>query len=358
VHLSNHFTLAELIHSDTASREGIPNQPPGAEVDALRALCENVLEPLRLALARSVKVNSGYRGPALNQRLRGASKSQHLAGEAADIQCPGMPVVEVFKTAIRLGLPFDQIIYEANRGSRWVHVSHRPGANRGEIRVAKFGPDGRPLSYPIVSLSEAMALTERVTRSSRGVEPGYIEGADEPWHEDEPAAPAAPSQPARPSTRSRRPSVAAHATRTPAVAAKKVAAKKVAAEPPVSTSSPAKRAARKATQKAATKPAVQKATATTDKKSPPKKAATKKKPASRATVGLPAPAKKTPAKKTPARKTPARKPASSGAGVSKPLASKPAAPRRPGGPATAKKATAKKAGAKKAVAKTTRRTPR
>ena len=352
MHLSNHFTLAELIHSDTASREGIPNQPPGAEVDALRALCENVLEPLRLALARSVKVNSGYRGPALNQRLRGASKSQHLAGEAADIQCPGMPVVEVFKTAIRLGLPFDQIIYEANRGSRWVHVSHRPGANRGEIRVAKFGPDGRPLSYPIVSLSEAMALTERVTRSSRGVEPGYIEGADEPWHEEEPALPAAPGLPARPSTRSRRPSVAAHATQTPAVAAKKVAAKKVAAEPPVSTSSPAKQAARKATQKAATKPAVQKAPATTDKKSPPKKAATKKKPAKKT------PAKKLPAKKLPARKTAARKTAASGAGVSKPLASKPAATRRPGGPATAKKATAKKAVAKKAVAKTTRRPPR
>ena len=82
MHLSDHFTLEELSHSDTARAEGIPNQPTGAEVEALRALCQNVLEPLRQALGRSVKVNSGYRGPVLNRRLRlgNVRGVQHLPG--------------------------------------------------------------------------------------------------------------------------------------------------------------------------------------------------------------------------------------------------------------------------------------
>jgi hypothetical protein len=260
-------------------------------------LCENVLEPLRLALGKSVKVNSGYRGPALNQRLRGTTKSQHLAGQAADIQCPGMPVVEVFKTAIRLGLPFDQIIYEANRGSRWVHVSHRPGANRGEIRVAKFGPDGRPLSYPTVSLPEAMALTERVTRSSRGVEPGYIEGADEPFHGDDPQPAADAAVPAR-RTRSKAATTAAATVAGRRAVVDQAAASKPAPGDAAATKVPAKKAVAK------TAPSKQ----TASKKAPAKKAPVKKSSAKKA-VAKPVSAKRKSAKVAAAQKPAARSPA-------------------------------------------------
>ena len=202
MNLSPHFTLEELTHSDTARAEGIPNQPTAAEAAALRSLCEQVLEPLRAALGRSVKVNSGYRGPALNRRIGGATSSQHLSGQAADIQCPGVPVVEVFQLAIRLGLPFDQIIYEANRSARWVHVSHRAGANRGDIRTATFGPDGRPVSYPSVTVEQAMALREPATRSSSAAVPAYLERADEPVHDEGVTA----LRPPPPAARSRTPS--------------------------------------------------------------------------------------------------------------------------------------------------------
>ena len=66
----------------------------------------------REAVGMSIKVNSGYRGPALNKRLKGATKSQHLEGQAADIEAPGLAVLALFKKAIELRLPFDQIIYE------------------------------------------------------------------------------------------------------------------------------------------------------------------------------------------------------------------------------------------------------
>ena len=112
MNLSRFFTLEEMTFSNTARAEGIPNQPGAVEIESLRALCGAVLDPLREALGRPVKVNSGYRGPALNRRLKGVAKSQHLTGQAADIQSPGMAVVELFKLVIKLKLPFDQVIFE------------------------------------------------------------------------------------------------------------------------------------------------------------------------------------------------------------------------------------------------------
>lgn len=188
MNLSPHFTLDELTHSDTAQREGIPNRPTESEIGSLRALCLAILEPLRAAAEGAIKVNSGYRGPKLNARIQGAAKSQHLTGEAADIQAPGITVMRLFKTIVRLGLPFDQVIYEArNATSRWVHVSHRASGNRHEIRVAKFDAAGKPISYPVVTPAQALALPEPPggTRSRAATLqlPDHIESDDEPPQE-------------------------------------------------------------------------------------------------------------------------------------------------------------------------------
>jgi zinc D-Ala-D-Ala carboxypeptidase len=189
--LSRFFTLAEMTRSETASRESIPNQPAEAEVQNLRALCAAVLDPLREALAMPIKVNSGYRSPALNTRIGGASKSQHVEGKAADIQAPGISVLELFKTIIRMGLPFDQVIYEAaSRTSKWVHVSHDPTRDRRQIMVAQFGPTGRPIAYPVFARDAALALTEPATRAAqRDAELGYVEVADEPESDHSPDKP-------------------------------------------------------------------------------------------------------------------------------------------------------------------------
>jgi len=271
--LSRFFTLDEMTFSNTAKAEGIDNTPSVAEIESLRALCTAVLDPLREALGSSIKVNSGYRGPKLNARLKGAAKSQHLIGQAADIQAKGVAVVDLFKKIIQLGLPFDQIIYEVKDSSKWVHVSHNPGANAGQIMLGKF--EAGRWSYPRLTAEQALALPGEPVTRSRGaaVLPGYIEGADEP--ESEESAPKvsrnAPAKKAAKTAAKRAPAKKAPAKKaavkkTPVK--KKAAAKKVAAKPAAK-----KPAAKKTAKKPARKPAAKKPAA---KKAAPKKTVVKR----------------------------------------------------------------------------------
>ena len=124
-----HFTIKELVRSDTATRLGINNTPPASAVKALNALVDNVLDPLRDAWGGPIHVNSGYRCPRLNRIVGGTPSSQHQRGEAADITV-GSPARNRRLLALikRLNLPVDQCIDE--KGCRWIHVSHRAGHNR------------------------------------------------------------------------------------------------------------------------------------------------------------------------------------------------------------------------------------
>ena len=202
--LSRFFTLPELTFSNTATAKGIANQPGDTELDHLRALCMAVLDPLRASLGQAIKVTSGYRSPELN-RLIGAAKSQHQEGKAADLQAPGMPTLELFKSVIRQALPFDQVIYEPkSETSKWVHVSHDAVANRGQILVAAFGVDGKA-RYTQLTAQQALDMQELVSRSARfPQELDYDEISDEPEQEP-PSLTSRSPHPARtkPSARSR-----------------------------------------------------------------------------------------------------------------------------------------------------------
>ena len=127
--LGRFFTLAELTRSPTAKAMGINNEPPREVIDRLRLLVVHVLDPLREALGRPITVTSGYRSPAVNLRVDGASSSQHVLGEAADIECPGVSTADLARRALASGLPFDQLILEFHDlevpSSGWVHISHR-----------------------------------------------------------------------------------------------------------------------------------------------------------------------------------------------------------------------------------------
>lgn len=180
--LSRYFTLAELTRSQTAQSLGIPNVPGATETAHLRALCEQVLDPMREAIGTPIRVNSAFRARSVNARIPGASTtSQHLDGKAADIQAPAMTVLELFQRIIRMGLPFDQIIYEAmSPTAKWVHLSFDPTRRRGDIRVARFGPNGRPTGYPPVTREQALAMDEPRTRGSGAQELEYVEMDDAP----------------------------------------------------------------------------------------------------------------------------------------------------------------------------------
>lgn len=125
--LTKNFTLEEMVHSDTAKRLCIPNNPNEEVKEALLALCENVLQPLRDKLGKPIGINSGYRSKRLNMAVGGSETSQHCKGEAVDLRGD---IKKMFEILINTSLPFDQIIWE----NTWVHVSHRRhGYNRHQI---------------------------------------------------------------------------------------------------------------------------------------------------------------------------------------------------------------------------------
>lgn len=132
--LGKYFTLEEMTRSQTAARRGLPNQPTAKQLESLKALVRNVLDPLREALGRPVNISSGFRSEAVNKAVGGSSSSQHRYGEAADIVVPGLTVEQVVARIRSLNLPFDQLIDEF--GS-WVHVSHGPRHRRQVLRARR-----------------------------------------------------------------------------------------------------------------------------------------------------------------------------------------------------------------------------
>ena len=129
--LTEHFTLAEFVRSATAENKHIDNTPSPEVVDNLRALCRNVLEPARMAFGEPIYITSGYRCPALNKAVGGKPTSQHLRGEAADLQVKGVRNLKRLYNAILDHGVFDQLLYETNKsGAKWIHVSYTSYGNR------------------------------------------------------------------------------------------------------------------------------------------------------------------------------------------------------------------------------------
>lgn len=127
--LTANFSLEEMIKSEAALRLNIPNKPSATVVKNLTVLAEQVLQPIRNHFKTGVKVNSGYRSPAVNEAIGGAENSDHMRGMAADIEIPGIPNAEVAGW-VRDNLKFTQTILEFYTpgvpDSGWVHVSYDP----------------------------------------------------------------------------------------------------------------------------------------------------------------------------------------------------------------------------------------
>jgi hypothetical protein len=139
--LSAHFGLDEFLQSETAARMGRQVvAPPDAEAN-LRRLCETVLEPIRVKLARPMVISSGYRPNWLNIIIGGSKTSAHIEGRAADIKVVGMSPLAFCRwiqvNAPTEGWPIDQVIQEG----QWTHIgiADKP---RGQYLTAVFGNGG------------------------------------------------------------------------------------------------------------------------------------------------------------------------------------------------------------------------
>lgn len=127
--LSENFTLEELTQSATARAYGIDNEPTASAAANLRRLAVEILQPIRDAYAKPISINSGYRCPELNKRVKGSNTSQHLTGQAADISCTKTSKAVLFNLIlgmIRSGkIRVGQLVWEygSKKEPKWIHIS-------------------------------------------------------------------------------------------------------------------------------------------------------------------------------------------------------------------------------------------
>lgn len=148
--LSNNFSLAELTNSSTAKRLGIDNKPSEQVVKNLKLLAENILQPIREHFDAPIHISSGYRSIALNKKIGGASNSQHITGQAVDIDNDNTDITnaEIFNF-IKDNLKFDELIWEFGNDEQpnWVHVSYSNKPRKKILKAVKNGLQTRYIKF-------------------------------------------------------------------------------------------------------------------------------------------------------------------------------------------------------------------
>ena len=138
--LSKNLSLAEVMRSETAKRNGISNMPTPEHIENFKKLAEKVFQPIREHFGKPIHISSGYRSAALNKAVKGSLSSQHCSGEAIDIDMDGTDITnaQIFNY-IKDNLEFDQLIWEFGTDANpdWVHVSYEStGKQRKQILKA------------------------------------------------------------------------------------------------------------------------------------------------------------------------------------------------------------------------------
>lgn len=123
-----YFTLEELCTTKT----GITNIPSWQAVENLKALVNNVLDPIREDWGKPLIVTSGYRSPEVNKSIGGAKDSHHMMGYCADITT-GSPTgnKKLFDLIIKSNFKWRQLIDEQKYS--WIHIEYNEQDNKCQI---------------------------------------------------------------------------------------------------------------------------------------------------------------------------------------------------------------------------------
>lgn len=129
--ISKYFSLKEFTKSTTAKKLGIDNEPDNDSIKNIHLLCANLMDPIREMACGPVVITSGYRSMELNYKVKGASNSSHLYGQAADFR-PGYPVDnlqkwldDMYHLIVDSDLEYHQLIREPT----WLHISYHQNIN-------------------------------------------------------------------------------------------------------------------------------------------------------------------------------------------------------------------------------------
>ncbi len=153
IYLSPHFTLAEAIISETASRNGISNIPNEATLVTMKQSALG-MERVRNYISTPIHVNSWHRALAVNRILGSKDSSQHPKGEAIDFISPayGTPTLIAKRLSMaRELIQFDQLILEHD----WVHISFAILSGKPRYQVLSLLQNG----------SYAVGLTDKLGRT-------------------------------------------------------------------------------------------------------------------------------------------------------------------------------------------------
>ena len=140
--LAPHFSAGELTRDGGELGAFIPDVTPTVAAN-LQTLA-TVLESVRGSLGVPLRITSGFRPPAKNSAVAGASGSSHLDGLAADFVPVGLSQYAAYRALQSSPAPaWDQIIYYPVQGHIHLGLGSRM---RREVRIAlSSDPGGTPL---------------------------------------------------------------------------------------------------------------------------------------------------------------------------------------------------------------------
>lgn len=140
MNISKYVTYKEVTQSNIATTLNIHNFPNDDQLKNLRLVCMKVFDPVREHFRKPIAITSGFRSQELNTRIGGSKTSQHMTGQALDIdgdRLGGVSNGEIFNY-IKDNLEFDQLIWEFGNDESpdWVHVSYSDIKNKKQILKA------------------------------------------------------------------------------------------------------------------------------------------------------------------------------------------------------------------------------
>ena len=146
--LTANISLDELIKSQVAERKGINNNPSPMQIENLKALAVNILQPIRSQFDKPLIISSGFRCAQLCIEIGSSINSEHCADNksaAADFEIPGVDNKELAEW-IKSNLEYNQLILEFYRdgepSSGWVHCSYSTDLNKKQSLIA-YRQDGK-----------------------------------------------------------------------------------------------------------------------------------------------------------------------------------------------------------------------
>lgn len=147
--ISKYISYAEATKSNTAIKYGIDNTPNKDQLKSMQLVATEVFDKVREHFGVPIAITSFLRVESLNRKIGGAKNSQHVDGQAIDIDADvfgGVTNKQIYDF-IRDNLDYDQLINEFDYS--WIHVSYVSNESNRNRQLAAVKSNGKT-AYQLV----------------------------------------------------------------------------------------------------------------------------------------------------------------------------------------------------------------